>query len=55
MTFTREMILELMRIAQENGGDYLDLTNDNLIILNIGGGYGVEFEFDENGNLISIL
>lgn len=55
MTFTREMILELMRVAQENGGEYFDLTNDNLIILNTGDGNGVEFAFDENGNLTSIL
>lgn len=50
-TFTREMILELMEFVRNCGNEVDDYPEENLISLNAGGGYAIEFIFDENGVL----
>lgn len=54
MTFTREMILDLMEMAHNQGSNFDEYPKDNLIILDAGGGYSVEFEFDDDGILIYV-
>ena len=48
------MILDLIEMAYRQGSNFNDYPEDNLIVLDAGGGYSIEFEFDDDGILTYI-